>query len=152
MTATADPHPIARPIAGTSAEIRSILPHRSTFLMVDRVLDSDDTHIRCIKHISQTEPALVGHFPDEPVFPGVLIVEACAQAGGILLARTGRTTGRGYLAQIVDFKFTRLALPGDTLVLHAAYIGRAGPFARLSVRVEVDNEVIAKGALSYFFR
>jgi 3-hydroxyacyl-[acyl-carrier-protein] dehydratase len=147
MTAT-----VALPTApDTGAEIRAILPHRSTFLLVDRVVDSDESHIRCLKHVTHTEPALAGHFPDEPLFPGVLIIEACAQAGGILLARTGRARGRGYLAQIGDFKFTQPVVPGDTLVLHAEFVGRAGPFTRVAVHANVGDDVGAKGLLTYFF-
>ena len=80
-------------------EIRRLLPHRYPFLLVDRVVEIDaDKRIVCLKNVSINEPIFTGHFPDTPVFPGVMIVEALAQAAGILaFASRGRTLDDGYI-------------------------------------------------------
>jgi 3-hydroxyacyl-[acyl-carrier-protein] dehydratase len=137
--------------AGATPDVRALLPHRGSFLLVDRVLAWSGDDIVCLKYVSHTEPHLAGHFPDEPVFPGVLLIEACAQAGGVLLGLSGRYTARGYLAQVSDFKFVARVLPGDAVHLHATFESAAGRFARVRVRAEVAGRVVAKGAVSYYF-
>jgi 3-hydroxymyristoyl/3-hydroxydecanoyl-(acyl carrier protein) dehydratase len=134
------------------AEIREILPHRDFFLMVDRVLDYDETSIRAIKNVTATEPYFRGHFPDDPVFPGVMLIEACGQTGGIMLAKNERYRTRGYLAQVNDFKFLSFARPGDTLVLKARFLSALGSFAKVTVEAETaDGRRVARGTISYFF-
>jgi 3-hydroxyacyl-[acyl-carrier-protein] dehydratase len=134
-----------------TSDVRALLPHRGSFLLVDRILARSGDDIVCLKNVSHTDPHLAGHFPDEPVFPGVLLIEACAQAGGILLALSGRYTARGYLAQVSDFKFVARVLPGDAVHLHATFESAAGRFARVRTRAEVDGRVVAKGTVSYHF-
>ncbi len=138
--------------ADATPDVRTLLPHRGAFLLVDRILAWSQDEIECVKYVSQTEPHLAGHFPDEPVFPGVLLIEACAQAGGILLGLSGRFTTRGYLAQVSDFKFVARVLPGDAVHLHATFESSMGRFARARVRAEVAGRVVAKGTVSYHFR
>jgi 3-hydroxyacyl-[acyl-carrier-protein] dehydratase len=150
------PDPVqAAPASATPAsatpDVRALLPHRGSFLLVDRILTWSSDEIVCLKYVSHTEPHLAGHFPDEPVFPGVLLIEACAQAGGILLGLSGRYTARAYLAQVSDFKFIARVLPGDAVHLHAAFESAAGRFARVRARAEVAGRVVAKGAVSYYF-
>jgi len=137
--------------AATAAEVRAVLPHRRSFLFIDRVLSCDEHEIRALKNVTHTEPFFEGHFPDDPIFPGVLLIEACAQAGGILIARRGRA-GRGYLARVNDFKFTGFVVPGDALVLIAECTQSAGPFAKAAVRAEVEGRVVASGTVTYYFR
>ena len=102
-------------------DIWNLLPHRYPFLLVDRVLELDDERIVAIKNVSINEPQFTGHFPDTPVFPGVLIVEAMAQASGILAFNSrGRTLDDGYiyyLAGTDKTKFKRSVVPGDQLRL-----------------------------------
>lgn len=146
--------PPAAPSANTvsHAEIREILPHRDFFLMVDRVLEYDDTSIRAIKNVTATEPFFRGHFPDNPVFPGVMLIEACGQTGGIMLAKSARFNTRGYLAQVNDFKFLSFAGPGDTLVLSARFLSALGSFAKVAVEAETsEGRKVARGTISYFF-
>jgi len=146
--------PPAAPPARTvsHAEIREILPHRDFFLMVDRVLDYDDDSIRAIKNVTATEPFFRGHFPDNPVLPGVMLIEACGQAGGIMLAKSGRFDTRGYLAQVNDFKFLSFAGPGDTLILSARFLSGLGSFAKVAVEAETaEGRKVARGTISYFF-
>ncbi|HEY0019114.1 MAG TPA: 3-hydroxyacyl-ACP dehydratase FabZ [Longimicrobium sp.] len=144
--------PARTPKTVSHAEIREILPHRDFFLMVDRVLDYDDTSIRAVKNVTATEPFFRGHFPDAPVFPGVMLIEACGQTGGIMLAKSERFNTRGYLAQVNDFKFLGFAGPGDTLILSARFVSALGSFAKVSVEAETaEGRKVARGTISYFF-
>ncbi len=104
-------------------EIRSILPHRFPFLLVDRVLEytlTPEKKLTAIKNVSINEPFFTGHFPQNPVMPGVLVLEAMAQACGILAYLSLASTTRGgmnYLVKIDNARFTRMVLPGDQLLM-----------------------------------
>ena len=99
-------------------QIMAILPHRPPFLLVDRILEMSDSHVVGLKNVTMNEPFFVGHFPDAPVMPGVLIVEAMAQSGGILVLSTVPDP-ENYLTffmKIDNVKFKQKVLPGDTLI------------------------------------
>ena len=98
-------------------DIRRMLPHRPPFLLVDRIFHRDDTSVGGIKNVTMNEPFFVGHFPDEPVMPGVLIVEAMAQCSGILVLGTvpDPENYSTYFMKIDGVKFKRKVVPGDTL-------------------------------------
>ena len=99
-----------------SKEIMTLLPHRYPFLLVDRVLDfKEGEWLKAIKNISVNEPCFTGHFPGEPILPGVLILEALAQAMGILAFKTHEFKGGElfYFAGIVEGRFKGPVLPGD---------------------------------------
>jgi UDP-3-O-[3-hydroxymyristoyl] N-acetylglucosamine deacetylase/3-hydroxyacyl-[acyl-carrier-protein] dehydratase len=100
-------------------EIREMLPHRFPFLMVDRIFHIDGTSIGGIKNITANEPFFQGHFPEEPVMPGVLIVEAMAQCGGILALSQAEEKGNysTYFLRIDNVRFKHKVTPGDTLQL-----------------------------------
>ena len=104
-----------------SIAIQNLLPHRYPFLLVDRVLDFEaGSHIRCIKNVTVNEPYFQGHFPGQPVMPGVLVVEALAQAGGLLTQLSHITDSAGkvfYLVKVDNAKFSRMVVPGDQLEL-----------------------------------
>ena len=101
--------------------IQRLLPHRYPFLLVDRVTEFEaNKRIVGIKNVSINEPFFQGHFPGHPVMPGVLVIEALAQAGGILtqLSHQADTSGKlFYLVKIDNAKFTKMVVPGDQLVL-----------------------------------
>lgn len=99
--------------------IKKLLPHRPPFLMVDRVTEVSDNYIVGIKTIGVNEGFFQGHFPQEPVMPGVLIIEAMAQAGGILVLHSVDEPEKysTYFAKIDNAKFKRKVVPGDVLVL-----------------------------------
>jgi UDP-3-O-[3-hydroxymyristoyl] N-acetylglucosamine deacetylase / 3-hydroxyacyl-[acyl-carrier-protein] dehydratase len=99
-------------------QIKNILPHRPPFLLVDKVMSMDEKTIIGIKNVSMNEPFFVGHFPDEPVMPGVLIIEAMAQLGGVLVLGTVPDPQNylTYFLKIDKAKFKRKVVPGDTLV------------------------------------
>ena len=99
--------------------LRSMLPHRPPFLLVDRVFHIDEESVAGIKNVTMNEPFFVGHFPEEPVMPGVLIVEAMAQCGGILAlsAVPDPENYSTYFMKIDGVRFKRKVVPGDTLQL-----------------------------------
>jgi UDP-3-O-[3-hydroxymyristoyl] N-acetylglucosamine deacetylase/3-hydroxyacyl-[acyl-carrier-protein] dehydratase len=98
-------------------DIRRMLPHRPPFLLVDRIFHVDENSIAGIKNVTMNEPFFVGHFPNEPVMPGVLIVEAMAQCGGIMVLRNipDPENYSTYFMKIDGVKFKRKVIPGDTL-------------------------------------
>ncbi|MFR7965097.1 MAG: 3-hydroxyacyl-ACP dehydratase FabZ [Alistipes finegoldii] len=97
-------------------DIRHLLPHRPPFLLVDRIFHRDATDVAGIKNVTMNEPFFVGHFPDEPVMPGVLIVEAMAQCSGILVLGDARSRKLlDHFMKIDGVKFKRKVVPGDTL-------------------------------------
>ncbi|MDH5823400.1 3-hydroxyacyl-ACP dehydratase FabZ [Luteimonas sp. RD2P54] len=101
--------------------IQELLPHRYPFLLVDRVVEFEcDRRVRCYKHVSANEHFFQGHFPGNPVMPGVLVIEALAQAGGVLshLSKKVDCTGRiSYLVKVDKARFSRMVVPGDRLDL-----------------------------------
>jgi len=99
-------------------DIRKLLPHRPPFLLVDKVLEVSDEHIVAIKNVSMNEPFFVGHFPDEPLMPGVLQVEAMAQAGGIFILQQidQPELYSTYFLKINDARFRHKVVPGDVIV------------------------------------
>ena len=140
---------IALPV--DAEHIMAMLPHRYPFLLVDRVvaLEPGKT-LRAIKNVSVNEPFFQGHFPGHPVMPGVLIVEALAQASGLLVfLSTPRheKTPMYYLVKVDKAKFTRLVVPGDQLVLEVELkrmIRRMGQFV---CRALVDGKPVAEAEL-----
>lgn len=100
-------------------QIQKIIPHRPPFLLVDRILDVDEKYVVGIKNVTMNEPFFVGHFPQEPVMPGVLIVEALAQTGGIFVLHQTPESEKymTYFLKIEEAKFRDKVCPGDTLVL-----------------------------------
>jgi 3-hydroxyacyl-[acyl-carrier-protein] dehydratase len=114
-------NPVTKLEAADIATVLKMLPHRYPFLMVDRVIDmqGDDFAIG-IKNVTVNEPHFQGHFPDNPVFPGVLMIEGMAQTAGVLcIAKTFRTQPRAvYFLTIDKAKFRKPVLPGDTIEYH----------------------------------
>lgn len=104
--------------------IRQLLPHRYPFLMVDKIIDMDDNYIVGVKNITTNEPFFQGHFPQEPVLPGVLQVEAMAQTGGLLVLGTVDEPERysTYFMKIDNVKFRQKVVPGDTLIFHVSFL------------------------------
>lgn len=104
--------------------IRELLPHRYPFLLVDKIIEKSDKHIVGVKNVSGNEPFFQGHFPSEPVMPGVLQVEAMAQTAGLLVLSTVDEPERysTYFMKIDNVKFRQKVVPGDTLIFHVSFM------------------------------
>ena len=125
-------------------EIQQILPHRPPFLLVDRILELEpDKRIVGLKNVSMNEPFFVGHFPGFPVMPGVLIVEAMAQTGGILVMYGVPDASERLVlfASIEEAKFRRPVRPGDQIRMEIDILSRKTTFARMKGKAFVDGDL-----------
>ncbi len=130
-------------------EVQKYLPHRYPFLLVDRVLELEvDKHIVAVKNVTINEPHFTGHFPGLPIMPGVLIIEAMAQAAGILgFYSRNKTPADGSIYMFVgadDVRFKRPVVPGDQLILKAEYITDRRGIWKFHCHSYVDNELVAE--------
>lgn len=132
-------------------EILTLLPHRYPFLLVDRVLSYEKGKtLRAIKNVSFNEPFFQGHFPEKPVFPGVLILEAMAQATGILAFKSvGKLDSDQlyYFAAVDKARFKRPVLPGDQLELNVEYIKERRGVARFKGVATVNGELACEAEM-----
>ena len=129
------------------AEIKNLLPHRYPFLLLDRVVEYEaNERIICVKNVTINEQIFNGHFPATPVFPGVLIVEALAQASGVLALRSrNRSLNDGYvyyLAGTDKTKFKRSVVPGDQLRLEVAIINLRQHWMKTSGKAYVGDDLV----------
>ena len=135
----------------TVEEILKILPHRFPFLLVDRVIGLEPAKsIVAIKNVSCNESYFQGHFPEIKIMPGVLIIEALAQAGGLLLYHSFSEPRKKLvvLSRIQNAKFRKAVVPGDQLRLEAEVTKMRSKFATIRGRALVDGEVVTEGELS----
>jgi 3-hydroxyacyl-[acyl-carrier-protein] dehydratase len=139
------------PTSPVVADILKVLPHRHPAILVDRVLEvSPGERIRAIKNVTIGEPIFAGHFPGRPVMPGVLILEALAQAGALLAYATepfDPAERSLYLLGVDRARFRRAVLPGDRLELVCETLARRGGTWRLSATASVDGEVAAEAVI-----
>ena len=127
-------------------EIRTILPHRYPFLLVDRIIELEADRVVGIKNVTANEPFFVGHFPDFPVMPGVLIVEAMAQTAGILVLRSipDRENKLVFLVSVDAARFRKPVVPGDQLRLEMKVIKRKGSVAKMAGAATVNGVLVAE--------
>lgn len=130
-------------------EIRDILPHRYPMLLVDKILELEDERIVGVKNVTVNEPFFVGHFPDFPVMPGVLIVEAMAQVAGVLVLNSlpDRKNKLVLLATIENAKFREKVRPGDQLRIEMKVTKRKANIAKMHGKAAVDGTVVAEAEL-----
>lgn len=132
-------------------EIKAILPHRYPFLLVDRVLEMEKG-VRGvgIKNLTANEAFFNGHYPEYPIMPGVLIVEAMAQlAGIIMLQQEDNTASLPLFAGIEKARFKRQVIPGDVLRLEVEVLARRRNYLKVSGKATVDGDVAAEGILTF---
>lgn len=133
------------------AEIQALLPHRYPFLLVDRIKEFEP-HKKIVgfKNVTVNEPFFQGHFPGRPVMPGVLIIEAMAQAGGVLVFKSGGAIGKTvmYLTGIDEAKFRRPVVPGDQLRFEIDVLKKRAPFWKMQGKAYVDNEVVCEAVVT----
>lgn len=132
-------------------DIQKILPHRYPFLLVDKILELDEgKSIKGIKNVTINEPFFQGHFPGNPIMPGVLICEALAQVGAVMLLSLPENKGKlGVFTGINNFKFRRQVVPGDTLELSAELLTYRHGMGKANVKATVEGQVSAMGEISF---
>lgn len=167
---TADPTPTHRqvsaqpetdastkPIASSKAilsleDIQKLLPHRYPFALVDRIIDYlPGKYAVGIKNVTFNEPHFQGHFPDRPIMPGVLIVEAMAQVGGIVLTQMADLQGGLFMFAGIDgVRFRRPVVPGDQLIMTVELLSvKRRRFGKMRGRAEVDGQLAAEGEFMF---
>ena len=135
----------------TSAEIKEILPHRYPMLLVDRITSMEPlVRATGIKNVSHNDPFFEGHFPDRPIMPGVLVLEAMAQVGGIALKYPEENRGKLAVFGGMDkVKFRKQVVPGDQLVMHAEILRIKGTMGKILCRSFVDDQLAAEGEFMF---
>jgi len=136
-------------------DIQNILPHRYPFLLVDRITQlTPGEYIEGLKNVSISEPVFQGHFPDHPIYPGVMIIEGMAQAGGVLAFKSMDNVSQEeiqnkvvYFMSIDKAKFRAPVTPGDQLVYKINVIKNKGTVWQLDAKAYVDDKVVAQAEL-----
>ena len=131
--------------------IMEMLPHRYPFLLVDRVIKlTPNDRIVALKNVTINEPFFQGHFPGKPVMPGVLIIEAMAQVGGILAYQTAPPEKRNrliYFMGMDNVRFRKMVLPGDQIIFEAKILKFRSKVAKMSGTAMVDDQLVAEAEL-----
>lgn len=136
-------------------EIQKILPHRYPFLLVDRITElKEKEYIEAYKNVSISEPVFQGHFPDHPIYPGVMIIEGMAQAGGVLAFKSMDNASQEeignkvvYFMSIDKAKFRSPVTPGDQLIYKLNVIKNKGAIWQLDAKAYVDDKLVAEAEL-----
>ncbi|MBI9099397.1 MAG: 3-hydroxyacyl-ACP dehydratase FabZ [Spirochaetaceae bacterium] len=132
-------------------EIQEIIRQGYPFILIDRITELKfGESVTALKNVSMGESCFLGHFPDDPIFPGVLIIEGMAQAGGFLFYKEGKKQ-TGVIAAVDKVKFLKEVVPGDTIYYKGIFLQKIGNFAKVSFTAEVENKIVAKGEISYSF-
>jgi beta-hydroxyacyl-ACP dehydratase FabZ len=131
------------------------LPHRYPFLLIDRIIQIvPGDKIVALKNVTLNEPFFQGHFPAKPVMPGVLIIEALAQAGGVLAAEIRGAEKQGdiiYFMGMDNVRFRKPVVPGDQLILEARVLKMRSKVAKMAGRAQVDDQLVAEAELMASF-
>ncbi len=128
--------------------IQGLIPNRYPLLLIDRVLEEGEDWVKVLKNVTINEPFFVGHFPEEPVMPGNLILEGMAQAAGVLIARSLSTRGIGYLVGVDRAKFRRPVRPGDQLIYEARLARARAGIYHVEVVATVQGARVAEAVIA----
>ncbi len=132
-------------------EVLRLLPHRYPFILIDRILDFvPGRNIRALKNVTINEPFFQGHFPGEPVMPGVLILEGMAQAGIVLACKSRPDLAEGklaYFAGIDKARFRRMVVPGDQLIFELELLKQKSKLIKMAARAHVGKTLAAEAEL-----
>lgn len=141
----------ARPYIFNAKEIAGILPHRYPFLLVDRILEInlEENEIVGLKNVTVNEPFFQGHFPGVPIMPGVLILEALAQTGGILVYQKGYVKKIAVLLNVANAKFRKPVVPGDALLLYVKGLHVSGNGGKIKARAMIGQLLAVEAELSF---
>ncbi len=133
-----------------AADIMGIIPHRYPFLLVDRIIELEPGRRAVgLKAVTANEPQFTGHFPERPIMPGVLMVEALAQTAGVAVMTLDEYRGKlGLFAGIDECRFRRMVIPGDTLRLEVTVDKLRGMFGRIRGVASVDGDIAVEATLS----
>ena len=132
-------------------EIMACVPHRYPFLLVDRILELvPGKSVVAVKNVTMNEPFFQGHFPGEPVMPGVLILEAMAQAGAMMMLQDPELRGTiAFLTTVEKARFRHLVTPGDQMMLYTEMYRLRGQMGKVKARAEVDGQIAAEAELGF---
>jgi len=136
-------------------KIKEILPHRYPFLFLDKVLELKDNKIVALKQVSYNEWFFSGHFPNFPIMPGVLMLEAMAQASGILIYQTLTEKEKDLLPLFLGVekaRFRKMVKPGDTLIIEAEIKNKLGKIYKVATNIKVNGELTCEGELILGFQ
>ncbi len=130
--------------------IKKILPHRDPFIMVDQILEMKDDFIVGVKHLSPDEAFFKGHFPGRPVMPGVLMVEALAQTGGVLVLSKSENRGKiAYLVSVNEARFRRVVVPGEALRLEVKVLKMKSRIGLVHGKAFVGEEIACEAEIMF---
>lgn len=130
--------------------ILKVAPHRYPFLMIDRILAAEGNKITGIKNVTYNEPCFTGHFPEKPVFPGVLMLEAIAQLGGFLILSRPENTGKlAYFTGAEEVKWRRLVVPGDQLRIDAEVLKERRGLVEVKGVATVEGELACEATVRF---
>lgn len=132
--------------------IQKILPHRYPFLLVDRIIESTDKKVVGLKNVTINEPFFQGHFPNHPIMPGVLILEAMAQVGGVGALNLSENLGKlAYFLSIKEAKFRKPVVPGDQLVIEVEILKTKLSVMQVKATAKVAGEVVTEAEMMFAF-
>ncbi|NIY74200.1 3-hydroxyacyl-ACP dehydratase FabZ [Thalassospira sp. HF15] len=136
--------------------ILEMIPHRYPFLLIDKVIDIEtDVCATGIKNVTMNEPQFTGHFPQQPIMPGVLIIESMAQTAAILVVQTLGADAEGklvYFMSIDNARFRKPVTPGDVMHIHVTKKQSRGPVWKFESQVKVDGQVVAEATIAAMIR
>ena len=136
--------------------ILEMIPHRYPFLLIDKVIDIEtDVRATGIKNVTMNDPQFTGHFPQQPIMPGVLIIESMAQTAAILVVQTLGADAEGklvYFMSIDNARFRKPVTPGDVMHIHVTKKQSRGPVWKFESQVKVDGQVVAEATIAAMIR